>query len=141
MHMKKKLIFTEIMIIILIMLGLLLPRIIGKTEIEVSDGYISEIDTLNGRVIGVTTKGEEEGIVSDYLPDSSIVRYDSLDESIKAFKENKIDALVTNQIDARNITDSNDDLVIYQLSFRREMLRARHSVLQSEIRCICSPVP
>lgn len=120
--MKKKLIFTEIMIILVIMLGLLLPRIIGKTEIEVSDGYINEIDALNGHTIGITTKGEEEGIVLDYLPDSAIIKYDSIDESINAFKENKIDALVTNQIDARSITDDNDDLVIYQLSFQRKHL-------------------
>lgn len=120
--MKKKLIFTEIMIILVIMLGLLLPRIIGKTEIEVSDGYINEIDALNGHTIGITTKGEEEGIVLDYLPDSAIIKYDSIDESIKAFQENKIDALVTNQIDARSITNDNDDLVIYQLSFQRKHL-------------------
>ena len=117
---NKKIIRAEIIVMIILLSVLLLPRLIGTTQVEVSEGYISEIETLNGHVIGVTNKREEQELAKEYMPDSMQIEYQTLEEGIKAIKDNDIDALVCDFLDATNAMNSDDDLIIYHHSLPRK---------------------
>ena len=115
---KKKIVLAEIIIVVVIALSLLLPRIIGEGQIQTSSGYINTIEDLNGHTIGVTTKRQEDEIVSEYLPSSSQLEFASIIDGTKAIKENKIDGFLCDYSDAVAIVESDDDLVIYQFPYR-----------------------
>lgn len=117
---KNKILFAEIVIIVVLLLALVLPRVIGSTQIETLDGYISTIDDLNGHVIGVTNKREESEFASEYLADSKQIEFTTIEDGIEALKSLKIDALVCDNKDAIFAMKNNDELTNFIYPFARK---------------------
>lgn len=112
---KNKLILTEILIIVLILLALVLPKLIGQTEVESFDGYINGIDTLNGHDIGMDGNLDEDELFAEFFPDSKCLEYELVDDGVKDILDKKVDAFVCKLEDALKIAKDNEKLLIYQL--------------------------
>lgn len=119
---KKNIVLAEIIIIIIIALALLLPRIIGKINVDSNDGFVHDIESLNGHNFGATNTGIEKQIILDYFPKSKCEEYDDLNDAIKAIQNKNIDGFISNLNDAKKAIENNDDLVLYQRPFTKKGL-------------------
>ena len=107
---NKKMFIAEIVVVIVIVLALLIPNVVGTSRVETTSGYILSINNLDNHTTGRTSKGEEQGIIDDFVNNAKQVEFVSIDEGAKAILDEKIDAFVCNYEDASKIVQENKEL-------------------------------
>ena len=117
---NKKILIAEILVIFIIASALLLPNLIGTTEVETTDGYILSTEDLNSHVIGRMNDENEKQIISDFIVDAKQKEFQSIEDETKAIKNKEIDAFICKYDEATAVAQSNKDLVIFYRPLKKK---------------------
>ncbi len=108
------------LIVFLLFLSLGLPLLSAcssNTEVSSVQKKPENIEELNdyykGKQIGVVTGSLTAETVKRELPDATAVEFSNVSDLVAALKAHKIDAFVTNLFNAKELTQSNVDLSMY----------------------------
>lgn len=113
-----KLLYAKIVIISVIILAILLPQILGSTEIPVSDGVLNSIDSI-GTLTAAIIKGDADSSAAKELFEGTAVsEYDSRDKAVKAVSSGEAGYLIVAEKNVPEIINSDSSLMVYPEALR-----------------------
>lgn len=109
---ERKILISEIIIVISIIIISLLPQLVGTVQIAKEKGDLKIYEDLNGHTIGAVNGSELYSVSAETWPDSTIYGTDDISELPELITDGTIDAFLASNEEAQDIIKNFPELTI-----------------------------
>lgn len=110
---NKKLIYAELIIIVVLLLAIILPQVIGTIDVPIIDGKLVSVDSIGTLTAAIAVDDADSGVARLLFPDTKYAEYDSVADAVSAVVNGDSDYFISKTEGAEKAVSGHPDLMIY----------------------------